>query len=213
MTDPTLAARAKGFWMDLSRRERVFFVTGASIIVALLALAIAGFSIAAFNNNVAIGNADHAHRAEAELAAARASNDSMRSENSSLRTKVDEANVKEAEFDSRSADLDERAAALDQRDKDVAAREVAVGSAEQQQAANEVRNGVHVVGQGVSAGVYVTDGPSGTNSAGCYYAWKSGTGSDADIVDNNIVDGAATVTLADGDVFESNSCQVWRKVG
>ncbi len=97
---------------------------------------------------------------------------------------------------------------LEAREKAVAEREAAVKATEETIAANSFSGGLHVVGQTVAPGVYRTDGV--TN---CYYAWKSGTGSDADIIDNNIVSGSATVTLNAGDIFESSRCGTWTKVG
>jgi hypothetical protein len=98
--------------------------------------------------------------------------------------------------------------ALDQREKDVKAREDAVAKKEQQIAATSFAGGVRVVGRDTSAGVYHAEG-----SSSCYYVWKTGTDANADIIDNNIVQGPATVTLNDGDVFESSRCGTWTKVG
>jgi hypothetical protein len=71
-------------------------------------------------------------------------------------------------------------------------------------------DGLYVVGTVFPAGVYTTEGPSRSS---CYYAWLTSTGSDADIIDNNIIDGPVTVTLVDGEVFESSGCSTWFKVG
>jgi hypothetical protein len=69
-------------------------------------------------------------------------------------------------------------------------------------------DGVHVVGAGgVTPGSYAT-----TSADGCYYAWLSDTGADADIIDNNLIDGDITVTLAEGDVLGSKGCGVWTLV-
>lgn len=68
--------------------------------------------------------------------------------------------------------------------------------------------GFLIVGQDIQPGQYRT---SGVNR--CYYAWKTGTGADADIIDNNIVSGTATVSLNQGDVFESTRCGMWTKIG
>lgn len=73
--------------------------------------------------------------------------------------------------------------------------------------------GLYVVGTTPVPGTYSTTGPDGSNGAGCYYAWKSGTGSDADIVDNNIIQGSGVVTLAAGEVFETQGCADWVKTG
>lgn len=45
----------------------------------------------------------------------------------------------------------------------------------------------------------------------CYYAFKRGTGSDAALIDYNIVRGQATVTLQPGQVFETQSCSEWKR--
>ena len=99
------------------------------------------------------------------------------------------------------------------KEADLASREQKLSDAQKQVAASQIKSGLHVVGGDVQPGTYTTTGPDGTNSVGCYYAWKTGTGSDASIKDNNIVQGAATVTLANGEVFESNSCEAWTKIG
>jgi hypothetical protein len=88
------------------------------------------------------------------------------------------------------------------------AREDAVTKAETQITASQFTDGVHLVGTNVAPGTY-----SITESASCYYAWMSGTGSDANIVTNNIVSGPATVTLKAGDVFETSRCGTWNKTG
>jgi len=71
-------------------------------------------------------------------------------------------------------------------------------------------NGLYVVGTVFPAGVYTTEGAEGSS---CYYAWLTSTGSDADIIDNNIIDGPVTVTLVEGEVFESSGCKTWIKIG
>ncbi|GAA3318178.1 hypothetical protein GCM10017710_35250 [Arthrobacter ramosus] len=99
------------------------------------------------------------------------------------------------------------------KEANLASREQKLSDAQKQVAASQIKSGLHVVGGDVQPGTYTTTGPDGTNSVGCYYAWKTGTGSDASIKDNNIVKGAATVTLANGEVFESTSCTAWTKIG
>lgn len=99
------------------------------------------------------------------------------------------------------------------KEADLASREQKLSDATKQVAASQIKSGLHVVGGDVQPGTYTTTGPDGTNSVGCYDAWKTGTGSDASIKDNNIVKGAATVTLATGEVFESTSCAAWTKIG
>ncbi|WP_417233270.1 hypothetical protein [Arthrobacter sp.] len=100
-------------------------------------------------------------------------------------------------------------------------RETAVASAEKQLArdqkkfdgavadreANTISSGLYEVGVDVKAGKYKTAGPDGRNPVGCYYAWLSSSESDADILDNNIVNGQAVVTLRKGQFFEIKSCE------
>lgn len=105
-------------------------------------------------------------------------------------------------------DFQTRRAELETKSADLAERESKIVAAEQQQAANEMTGGLHTVGTTVTAGTYTTTVTSGM----CYYAWKTGTGSDASIVDNNIVEeGPATVTLEDGQIFETKGCGTWMK--
>lgn len=100
----------------------------------------------------------------------------------------------------------ERSTELDEREAELRAREAAVTQEEAAAEAREFSDGVHVIGTSIEPGVYTTPG-----GGFCYYAWKSGTGSDAHIIDNNIVSGPATVTLDAGDVFESTRCGNWTK--
>lgn len=65
-----------------------------------------------------------------------------------------------------------------------------------------------IVGEDVKPGTY----RSGEIFGMCYYVWKTSTASDADIIDNNTVrDGRATVTLRNGDVFESQDSGTWSR--
>lgn len=123
-----------------------------------------------------------------------------------LDAREDDIAAREQELEETEAELAERAAELDERESQVT-------EAEEAAAASTFGNGVFVVGEDVEPGEYRSAGPSGANPVGCYYAWKSGTGSDADIIDNNIVEGQTRVTLNDGDVFESTSCEQWERVG
>ena len=110
-----------------------------------------------------------------------------------------------SEYTDKLADLTTDEAAVQAREDAVKAREDKVAIVE----ASSFTAGVLMVGTDVAPGVYRTSGVSD-----CYYAWKRGTGSDADIIDNNIADGTATVTLKQGDVFESSSrCGTWTKIG
>ncbi|MCI2958753.1 hypothetical protein MN032_13725 [Agromyces atrinae] len=131
----------------------------------------------------------------------------------SVKNRSTNQSIEIAELKEEAKAIEERAAELDEIAAQLATRENKVGAAEAAKAANSFGNGVHVVGSTVSAGTYSTTGPNGSNPVGCYYAWMSGVGSDADIVDNNIVSGPAVVNLSDGEVFESSSCAKWERTG
>lgn len=68
--------------------------------------------------------------------------------------------------------------------------------------------GTWEVGVDIAPGKYKTTGTSGY---GCYYArLKTGDGSMGDIIDNNISQGPATVTIKSTDgYFETNGCDSW----
>lgn len=112
------------------------------------------------------------------------------------------------ELAERAAALDELEAELDETAKELNEREASVSAAEVEKSEREFGGGLHTVGKTVSPGTYMTNVTSGF----CYYAWKNGTASGAGIIDNNIVEeGPATVTLRDGEVFESSGCGTWTR--
>lgn len=74
--------------------------------------------------------------------------------------------------------------------------------------ANQFSDGQYTVGQTVSPGVYRE-----TAGGDCYYEWSSSTASDASIVSNDLPAGPATVTLRPGDIFTSDRCGTWTKIG
>lgn len=122
-----------------------------------------------------------------------------------LDVREDDIAAREQELAETETELSDRAAELDERESQLT-------DAEETAAASTFGNGVFVVGEDIEPGEYRSSGGDGSNPVGCYYAWKSSTGSDADIVDNNIVEGQTRVTLNDGDVFESTSCEQWERV-
>jgi hypothetical protein len=105
-------------------------------------------------------------------------------------------------------EVDKTAEELAAREAAVKEREDAVTATENTIASNSFGEGMYVVGVDVAAGVYRNEG-----AAGCYYAWMSSSASDSDIVDNELTDGPATVTLRDGENFKSNRCGTWTKIG
>jgi len=124
------------------------------------------------------------------------------------REQISALRVEKGKLETAANDVEKQQEAADARDAELATRETAVGAAEVAQKASQFSDGVHIVGTTVTAGVY-----SIASSDSCYYVWRTGTSSDSDIVDNNIVSGPATVTLRDGEVFETSRCGTWNKVG
>ncbi|UFU03768.1 hypothetical protein LQF12_03925 [Ruania suaedae] len=105
-----------------------------------------------------------------------------------------------AGLDEREIELDERASALDEREEELA-------GAERRQAETRITNGTWTVGVDIAPGTYrTTDAVSGT----CYWGiFRSGTNKD-DIIQNDIVSGGRpTVTLREGQDFESSRCGTW----
>jgi hypothetical protein len=129
-------------------------------------------------------------------------------QNDVLNTRLGVAVDKASAADAKRAELDTRDAALKKAEERLKADQAALDARTKQVQDSQFSDGVHLVGTNVAPGVY-----SISNGSNCYYAWKSGTGSDAGIIDNNIVSGPATVTLKAGDVFETNRCGTWTKVG
>jgi hypothetical protein len=106
------------------------------------------------------------------------------------------------------ADVKDREAALVAGESKLKSDQAALDQRTQQVESTQFSDGIHLIGTNVTPGIY-----SISDSSSCYYVWKTGTGSDADIIDNNIVSGPATVTLKAGDTFETNRCGTWTKVG
>lgn len=105
-------------------------------------------------------------------------------------------------------DISDREAALTAGEARLKTDQAALDEKTRQVQSTQFGDGVHIVGSTVVPGVY-----SITSSTGCYYVWKTSTGSDAQIIDNNIVNGPAVVTLKPGDIFETSRCGTWTKTG
>ncbi len=104
---------------------------------------------------------------------------------------------------------DARQAELDTREAAVAAREAAVTGAEEQAAANQVGDGIWTVGRDIEPGTYRTiDAVTDT----CYWGiYRSGSNG-ADIIENDIVTGGfPSVTLSEGQDFNSSRCGTWAR--
>lgn len=71
-------------------------------------------------------------------------------------------------------------------------------------------SGTFMVGSDIEPGTYKTGGPE---SFGCYYArLKDTTGDFGSIINNNVSQGPATVTIKASDgAFETSGCQTWTK--
>ncbi|HKU10080.1 MAG TPA: hypothetical protein VJQ61_02470 [Sinomonas sp.] len=142
----------------------------------------------------------------AAIASDSASISALQSQKSGLQSQVDAAA-------SQSAAVAAAQASVQAQESAVAQREQAVQSAQAVIVQNQLTAGEYVVGKDAKAGVYHTAGPVGSNGAGCFYEWRTGTDANASIIDNNISQGAATATLTDGQVFRTDGCQIWQKVG
>lgn len=187
--------------MDQSRLQRI----RRSPRLPAIAVGIAGLLLAA---GLAAGWSSQASSASRELEATQGrledANSLLERYRDNERASIDEQNAAAAEqkkAQDKQDELQEKIDAVDEQQKTLDARQ-------QKVEASEMVDGVHLVGTDTAPGIY-----SLTDSSDCYYVWKTGTGSDADIVDNNIVSGPATVTLKAGEVFETNGCGAWTKVG
>ncbi|MFJ6652111.1 hypothetical protein ACIQLJ_04850 [Microbacterium sp. NPDC091313] len=114
------------------------------------------------------------------------------------------------ELAQRQSELATREADVKAREEAVAGREAAVTSTEQRVKATSLTGGKYTVGVSMEAGTYRTDN---TNTS-CYWAiYTSGTNYD-DIVQNDLGStGILTVTIREGQDFETNRCGTWLKIG
>jgi hypothetical protein len=75
--------------------------------------------------------------------------------------------------------------------------------------AKALLDGIHRVGVEVEPGIYQTTGPSGTNEGGCYW---TRTDSGGGLIDNGVIDGPGTLTIAADELVETAGCEPWQKV-
>lgn len=124
-----------------------------------------------------------------------------------------EAKAKAAEDASaaKEAELDTRAEELAAQETEAKELQETLDAAVVAREESKIGSGLHEVGVDVQPGKYKTSGPDGSNMAGCYYAWKTSFGADADIIDNELTDGKATVVLKKGQFFEVDSCNEFVK--
>jgi hypothetical protein len=72
-----------------------------------------------------------------------------------------------------------------------------------------IKDGDWVVGEEIDPGTYET-----ATTDNCYWARsKDATGNLGVIIANDNTDGPATVTISAGEIFRSNRCGTWTKVG
>lgn len=201
---------------DTARRKgRRWLVPTAVGVVALLV----GLGIGAVGAQSSLKEKDD------ELATVTAERDDYRSqvEDREAQKEADQAAAQriQAEKDEadRKAAADKAAAdkaAADKAAADQAAAEKAAADQAAAAAAAEAQkdtipgSGIFEIGNDKNPGTYKTSGPAGRS---CYYAvLSSPNGSGVDnIIDNNIVDGPAIVTLQAGQYFESNGCSDWTR--
>lgn len=177
---------------------------GIAAAVVLVAGAVLG-GVLGFISRPAVATTEEYRAMEANLTEeVEAMTDKFRAENE----KVIDARAKSAELMQREAAVADSEASLLTGQASLKAGQDALAASLQQVEKDQFSDGMHLVGTNVTPGIYAI-----STSTRCYYAWKSGTGSDAEIVDNEIVNGPATVTLKAGEVFESNRCGKWSKVG
>ncbi|WP_281860545.1 hypothetical protein [Salana multivorans] len=126
------------------------------------------------------------------------------------RDSVEAAEARADEAEAAIADIENREADLAAAEQAVADREAAVTATEQQIAANTFGPGRWVVGVDIEPGTYrVTEPVTGDR---CYWAiTRSGTNGDSIVSNDFGTLGNHTVTLSEGQDFESTRCGSWAK--
>jgi hypothetical protein len=117
-----------------------------------------------------------------------------------LQKREDEVVAAEKALDEREGDVEEAESAVEEREE-------AVSGTEQKKAENTIREGTWTVGVDIAPGTYRSTADVGSR---CYWAiLASGTNGD-DIIANDIPGGGRpTVTLAEGQDFETKRCGTW----
>lgn len=73
-------------------------------------------------------------------------------------------------------------------------------------------DGEYLVGEDISTGTYKTAGP--TDDFGCYWERdKDSSGEFSSIIANDNLSGSGRVTVHKGEIFKTERCQTWQKVG
>lgn len=68
-------------------------------------------------------------------------------------------------------------------------------------------DGLFEVGVDVPAGTFRTAGPDGSNATGCYWSRIAPSG---DVIANGVLHEPGTVTMSNGDRFDTTGCQPWQ---
>lgn len=73
-------------------------------------------------------------------------------------------------------------------------------------------DGEYLVGEDIAAGTYKTAGPA--DDFGCYWERdKDSSGEFSSIIANDNLNGSGRVTVRKGEIFKTERCQTWKKVG
>ncbi|MFI7494450.1 hypothetical protein ACH9D2_06990 [Kocuria sp. M4R2S49] len=126
---------------------------------------------------------------------------------SGLQDRHTELQKREDEVAAAEKALEEREGDVEEAEGAVKEREDAVSGTEQKKAENTIREGTWTVGVDIAPGTYRSTDDVGSS---CYWAiLTSGTNGD-DIIANDIPGGGRpTVTLAEGQDFETKRCGTW----
>lgn len=188
----------------VERRPGTFLIVGAAltgVLMLALSLWVTNFHSAATWKEAAHEARAGRDAAQIDLALSKSKVDALRAASGDLEKKVSNLESEAAAVEQQAADLKDQAAA-------VAEREVAVSKTEDQIAANTISEGIWTVGVDIKPGTYRTK----ESPYDCYWAiYTSGT-NQGDIIQNDLVDGGRpTVTLKEGQDFETSGCGEWIK--
>lgn len=193
-------------WRIAPRRARVL-VTSLAVVAVLgvigtcIASAVAVQNYSNWNATTDRVSAQSDSISQLESALSRAQDDVARAERNL---------VPQAELAQQKQAVTAAESALGERESAVKVREDAVTAKEQFVRQTSLADGLYTVGVSMDAGTYRTEN---TNTR-CYWAiYVSGTNYD-DIEQNDLGStGVLTVTIREGQDFETSSCGTWVKVG
>ncbi len=150
--------------------------------------------------------------AEASLEAATTERDDLQGQVDNLREFVerfqDNQGDRDEAIDARRKALKQAAAELRQRERALEARADEVAAAAEAVALAEQvdfgPSGTFVVGKDMAVGSYYSQG-----GPDCVWAFMTGTGPNAEVIDQKHGYATQYVTMSDGDVFKTNGCGTW----